>query len=42
MAGFLRRAHPTIELIVAIAVIGAGFLIGAWAVAEQFARLLGL
>jgi hypothetical protein len=42
MAGLLRKSHPTLELIIAIVVIGAGVIIGAWAVAAPIARYLGL
>jgi hypothetical protein len=42
MSGLLRRARPALGLIVATAVIGAGTVIGALAVAVQIAKLFGL
>jgi hypothetical protein len=40
MAGLLRRAQPTLGLLIAVAVIGTGLLIGAWALAQPIVRFL--
>jgi hypothetical protein len=42
MAGLGRRARPTLELFIAVAVIGTGVVIGAWAVAAPIVRFFGL